>query len=68
MHDAVKAGSPLDVSGLTVAYDRTPALWNVDYVAPKGGLVAIVGPNGAGKSTYLKGALGLTPKISGPIF
>ena len=67
VHGPVDAGSPLDISGLTVAYDRSPALWNVDYVAPKGGLVAIVGPNGAGKSTFLKGALGLTPKISGRV-
>ena len=67
VHDAVEAGSTLDVSGLTVAYDRAPALWNVDYVAPKGSLVAIIGPNGAGKSTFLKGALGLTPKISGRV-
>lgn len=65
IHDSADAASPLDVSGLTVAYDRTPAVWNVDYRAPAGALVAIVGPNGAGKSTFLKGALGLVPTIAG---
>lgn len=65
VHDPADASSPLDVSGLTVAYDRAPAIWNVDYAAPAGALVAIVGPNGAGKSTFLKGALGLIPTIAG---
>lgn len=66
-HDPADAGSPLDVSGLTVAYDRTPALWNVDFRAKPGELTAIVGPNGAGKSTFLKGALGLTPTLAGRV-
>ena len=67
VHDAVEAGSPLDVSGLTVAYDRAPALWNVDYVAPKGGLVAIIGPNGAGKSTTMKIITGFLAPSAGTV-
>ena len=65
LHDPIDVGSPFDVSGLTVAYDRAPAVWNVDYRAPKGALAAVVGPNGAGKSSFLKGALGLVPTIAG---
>jgi manganese/zinc/iron transport system ATP- binding protein len=58
---------PLFVSGLTVAYDRKPVLWNVDYVSPRSGLVAVVGPNGAGKSTFLKAVQGLVPRLSGHV-
>lgn len=67
IHDPADAASPFDVSGLTVAYDRTPALWNVDFTASAGSLAAIVGPNGAGKSTFLKGALGLIPTVAGRV-
>ena len=59
--------SPLAVSGLTVTYHRKPVLWNVDFVAPQGQLIAIIGPNGAGKSTFMKAALGLVPKLAGEV-
>ena len=50
---------------MTVAYARKPVLWDIDYDAPSGKLIAIVGPNGAGKSTLIKAALGLVPRVSG---
>ena len=59
--------TPLFVAGLTVAYDRRPVLWNVDYDSPAAGLVGIVGPNGAGKSTFLKAVLGLVPRVCGHV-
>ncbi|MEM1356056.1 MAG: ABC transporter ATP-binding protein [Planctomycetota bacterium] len=52
---------------MTVAYHRKPVLWDVDYDAPSGKLVAIVGPNGAGKSTLIKACLGLVPRASGVV-
>lgn len=52
---------------MTVAYDRKPVLWDVDYDARPGSLIAIVGPNGAGKSTFIKAALGLVPLASGVV-
>ncbi|MEM0914248.1 MAG: ABC transporter ATP-binding protein [Planctomycetota bacterium] len=52
---------------MTVAYHRKPVLWDVDYDAPAGKLVAIVGPNGAGKSTLIKACLGLVPRASGVV-
>jgi manganese/zinc/iron transport system ATP- binding protein len=67
LHAPLDRQSPLDVSGLTVAYGSAPAVWNVDFKALPGTLVAIVGPNGAGKSTFLKGTLGLVPTIDGRI-
>lgn len=57
--------SPLAIHELTVAYRRRPVLFNIEYNAPAGHLVAIVGPNGAGKSTLLKASLGLIPVVSG---
>lgn len=57
--------SPLSIHAMTVAYQRKPVLWDVDYDVPANALVAIVGPNGAGKSTLIKAALGLVPRASG---
>ena len=52
---------------MTVAYQRKPVLWDVDYDAPPGSLIAIVGPNGAGKSTFIRACLGLVPRASGVV-
>jgi manganese/zinc/iron transport system ATP- binding protein len=68
--------SPLSIHAMTVAYQRKPVLWDVDYDAPiragvanggAGALIAIVGPNGAGKSTLIKACLGLVPMASGQV-
>ncbi|TVQ62405.1 MAG: metal ABC transporter ATP-binding protein [Phycisphaerales bacterium] len=61
------AENPLSVHAVTVAYERKPVLWDVDYDAAPGRLVAIVGPNGAGKSTLIKACLGLLPVSSGRV-
>ncbi len=52
---------------MTVAYHRRPVIWDIDYDAPSGKLIAIVGPNGAGKSTLIKAVLGLVPMVSGDV-
>ncbi len=59
------ADNPLSVHALTVAYQRKPVLWSIDFDAPPASLTAIVGPNGAGKSTLIKACLGLLPKATG---
>ncbi len=70
-HDAVvkkvasETAPPLEVHDLTVAYQRRPVLWDIDFSVPEGQLIGIVGPNGAGKSTLIKAALGLVPLASG---
>jgi manganese/zinc/iron transport system ATP- binding protein len=56
---------PLEVHDLTVAYNRQPVLWDVDFSVPSGALVGVLGPNGAGKSTMLKAVMGLIPSASG---
>jgi len=60
-----EATSPLSVHDLTVAYNRKPVLWDIEFEAPDRALIAIVGPNGAGKSTLIKAVLGLVPAASG---
>ena len=59
--------SPLSIHDMTVAYQRRPVIWDIDYDAPLGKLVAIVGPNGAGKSTLIRATLDLVPKVSGSV-
>lgn len=63
-HSAI---SPLSIHDLTVAYHRRPVLWDIDYDAPAGKLVAIVGPNGSGKTTLIKACLDLVPRVSGEV-
>ncbi|GIW92593.1 MAG: manganese ABC transporter ATP-binding protein [Pirellulaceae bacterium] len=62
-----ESASPLVIRDLTVAYHRKPVIWDIDYEAPAGRLIAIVGPNGAGKSTLLAACLDLVPRVSGEI-
>ncbi len=65
--DAVESASPILIEDVTVAYHRRPVLWNIDYQAPSGKLIAIVGPNGSGKTTLIKAALDLVPRAAGQV-
>ena len=53
--------------GLTLGYDRHPAVHHLDGTIRPGALLALVGPNGAGKSTLLKGIVGEVPCLDGRI-
>lgn len=57
----------IQVTDLTVAYQRKPVLWEISLDIPKGALVGLVGPNGAGKSTLLKAMLNMVGRVSGEI-
>ena len=57
----------LDVEQLTVNYEKTSVLWDVNFAVPEKKIVGILGPNGAGKSTLLKALLGLVKPLSGHI-
>ncbi|MFQ5412085.1 MAG: metal ABC transporter ATP-binding protein [Phycisphaerae bacterium] len=59
--------APVSIHDMTVAYDRRPVLWDIDFAAEPGSLIGIVGPNGAGKSTLIKACLDLVPKASGSV-
>lgn len=53
--------------GVTVAYDRHPAVHHLSGSFEPGSLTAITGPNGAGKSTLLKALMGELPLAEGRI-
>jgi manganese/zinc/iron transport system ATP- binding protein len=55
----------LEIHDLTVSYDQSPVLWNVDLSLPSGKLIGILGPNGAGKSTLIKAIMGLVDPSGG---
>lgn len=49
----------LEVSHLTVSYDKAMLLNDISLAVDRGELVSLVGPNGAGKSTTLRAITGL---------
>lgn len=55
----------IEVHNLSVAYNRIPVLWDIDFELPQRQIIGIVGPNGSGKSTLLKAIMGLVPLSSG---
>ncbi len=57
----------LDFQHVSVAYNGTPVLQDVNFQVPSGEQVAVVGPNGAGKSTLFKALVGLLPLRGGQI-
>ena len=44
----------IEVNKLCFSYGNNPVLKNVDFVADKGSLIAVLGPNGVGKSTLFR--------------
>jgi branched-chain amino acid transport system ATP-binding protein len=57
----------LEVHGLSAGYGRAQVLFDVDFDARDGEVVALLGRNGAGKSTTLKAIMGLIPLLSGSV-
>jgi len=57
----------LTVRDLTVAYQETPVLWDLDLTVPSGNLMGIVGPNGAGKTTLLQAILNIVTPAAGQV-
>ncbi len=57
----------LDVDGLTVGYDGTDVLHEVDLQVPAGTICAVLGANGAGKTTLLRALSGMLRPTSGRI-
>ena len=53
--------------GITLGYDRHPAVHHLSGTVRAGDLLALVGPNGAGKSTLLKGMVGEIRCLEGHI-
>ncbi|MBX9932002.1 MAG: ABC transporter ATP-binding protein [Methylobacterium sp.] len=57
----------IGLRGVTLGYDRHPAVHHLDGEICGGDLLALVGPNGAGKSTLLKGIIGEIGCLDGSI-
>ncbi len=57
----------LEVSDLTVSYNRVPAVHHIEFETSCGQCVALMGPNGAGKTTLLKTLAGLLKPETGSI-
>lgn len=57
----------ISLDGLTLAYDRHPAVHHLTGSFQPGSLTAIIGPNGAGKSTLLKAIAGLIKPAEGRV-
>ena len=55
----------VEAHNLTVAYQKRPVLWDIDFTLPQGKLIGILGPNGSGKTTLLKSIMGLVQPSSG---
>jgi zinc/manganese transport system ATP-binding protein len=67
MIDRPPRPDPIRLVGLTLGYDRHPAVHHLDGSVRAGDLLALVGPNGAGKSTLLKGMAGEIRCLDGRI-
>ncbi len=67
MKDKEPPPSALEVLHLSVNYDKTPVLWDINLEVPSGNLVGIIGPNGSGKTTFIKTVLGLVTPLSGDV-
>ena len=55
------------IENLSVAYDASMVLEQIDLSLPAGQLVAVVGPNGAGKSTLLRTLIGSLKPSGGSV-
>jgi branched-chain amino acid transport system ATP-binding protein len=56
-----------ELQNISVYYNKSMAVEDVNINIPEAGVVSIIGANGAGKSTILKSLLGLVPIRSGEI-
>jgi ABC-type Mn2+/Zn2+ transport system ATPase subunit len=60
--------SPLvSLQNVSLGYDATPVLVDVDLTIYPGSLVGLAGPNGSGKTTLFRTILGLLPSVGGTL-
>ena len=57
----------LQVSNVTISYEKRDAVRDVSFDLRGGRIVALLGPNGAGKTTLVKSLNGIVPITSGRI-
>ena len=57
----------IKIKNLSVGYDKTPVLQNVNIDIYEKDFLGVIGPNGGGKTTLLKAILGLLKPLKGTI-
>jgi len=57
----------LECKNISVTYDKSPVITDVNFSVEQGDYLCIVGENGSGKSTLIKTILGIVNKSSGEI-
>ncbi|MEI2731660.1 MAG: metal ABC transporter ATP-binding protein [Dermatophilaceae bacterium] len=57
----------IKIQNLTVGYDKTPVLQNVNIEIFENDFLGVIGPNGGGKTTLIKAILGLLKPMEGKI-
>lgn len=60
--------SALTTRQLTLSYDKTIVIRQLDLAIPVGQITALVGPNGCGKSTLLRGMARLLKPVQGGVY
>ncbi|MBD2607337.1 ABC transporter ATP-binding protein [Scytonema hofmannii FACHB-248] len=58
----------IETCGLTLGYNGTTIIKNLDLTIPKGQITALVGANGCGKSTLLRGLARLLKPSKGSVY
>ena len=53
---------------LTVGYDKTPLIGDVNLSVRPGEILTLIGPNGSGKSTILKSIIRELSPLGGSVF
>ncbi len=63
----LEAAPSIVFDGLTLGYNRHPAVHHLSGAVAKGSLTAIAGPNGSGKSTLMKAIAGILEPMAGSL-
>lgn len=63
-----EGGDLLEVKNLSIGYGKETILFNLNFQAKVGEIIAITGHNGAGKSTLCRTLCGLKKPLAGSIF
>jgi iron(III) transport system ATP-binding protein len=64
----VSSTDALQLCGLSVSYDGTPALSDVHLTVARGEMLALLGPSGSGKSTLLHTVAGFHAPLTGEVW
>lgn len=67
MNDLSSQSPQLSLDNITVGYEKTPIVHNVNFQLKPGQIGCLLGPSGCGKSTLLRAIAGFEPLLKGSI-